>query len=661
MSIEYQYPKRLKRSESFLGIHFDFHADADCQEIGKNTTPEMIESIIRQVKPDYIQCDCKGHPGFSSYPTRVGYPAQGIVADALRIWRQVTAEHGVGLYMHYSGVWDAEAVKHHPDWARVDETGERDKNLTSTFGPYVDELLIPQLKELCDAYYVDGVWVDGECWATRHDYGEQVLGAFRKETGILDIPRMPGDPHFFEFSEFCREGFRRYLRHYVDELHQHNSGFQIASNWAYTSFMPEPVEIDVDFISGDYTPQNSVNSARLEGRCIARQGKPWDLMAWGFSKKIRSDSDTEPANCTKSARQLMREAAIVLALGGGFQAYFTQKRDGSVRLWEMQVMSEVAEFCRARQKFCHHAEAVPQIGLLYSSAAFYRKNTQLFAHWHDELVPMQGILQSLLESQYAVEILMEHHLLARMAEYPLIIIPEWEYLEANFKAALLDYVRDGGNLIVIGPKAAALFKEELQIAFTGELDGKATQWLEFYYHLGGLSRNPSQSVKLGDGVKPFGKLYPDNNPLGPYETAASITPFGKGKIAATYFNFGERYLHGATWVARDFLSGLVKELYPEPLVVVSGSHDVDVTINRIDGKLAINLVNTAGPHADRDIYAFDNIPPVGPLDMIIRSKSAPLKVTLEPGGLAIPFQYEDEEIKLVLPWLEIHEVIVVEF
>ena len=111
-------PPRLKRAESFLGIHFDFHAGPDCTEIGKNTTREMIENIIDQVHPDYLQIDCKGHRGLSSYPTKVGNPAPGFVGDPLRLWRQVTAERGVALYMHYSGVWDSEAIRRHPDWAR---------------------------------------------------------------------------------------------------------------------------------------------------------------------------------------------------------------------------------------------------------------------------------------------------------------------------------------------------------------------------------------------------------------------------------------------------------------------------------------------------------------------------------------------------------------
>ena len=88
---EYMHHERtLRRDESFLGVHFDFHAGYDCTEIGKTVTPEMIERVIEQVHPDYLQCDCKGHPGISSYPTKVGNPAPGFVRDQLRIWRDVT-------------------------------------------------------------------------------------------------------------------------------------------------------------------------------------------------------------------------------------------------------------------------------------------------------------------------------------------------------------------------------------------------------------------------------------------------------------------------------------------------------------------------------------------------------------------------------------------
>ncbi len=439
--------RRLLRAESFLGIHFDFHASDDCKEVGRNVTPRMVENIIKEVRPDYIQCDCKGHRGLSSYMTKVGNRAPGFVRDQLRIWREVTARHGVGLYMHYSGVADIEAIRRHPSWARLDEKGKRDGTNTSVFGPYVDELLIPQMKELSDEYGVDGAWVDGECWATAPDYGKKVLAEFRKATGIRTIPRKPGDKGLFEFHEFCREGFRQYLRHYVDAIHAHNPRFQITSNWAFTSFMPEPVTAAVDYLSGDYPMQNSVNFARMEGRCIAPQGMPWDLMAWGFCGHPKEGGGWS----SKTAIQLKQEAAIVLALGGGFQTYYRQKRDGSINGWTMKAMGEVAKFCRARQDVCHRARAVPQIALLYSTAAFYRLNTRLFSPWDGALDDMHGTLMCLLDGQGSVEILNEHNLAGRMDEYPLIVVPDWNYLEPAFAKELVAYVRGGGRLLCVGP------------------------------------------------------------------------------------------------------------------------------------------------------------------------------------------------------------------
>ena len=322
------------------------------------------------------------------------------------------------------------------------------------------------------------MWVDGDCWGTCQDYSKKVLKLFREKTGIESVPRNPEDPYFFEFTEFCRQGFRDYLNHYVTELHKHNPEFQICSNWAFSSFMSEPAGIDVDFLSGDYPMANSVNSARLEARCMALQGKPWDLMAWGFVSRW---GDERGSFSIKSISQMQQEAATTLAQGGGLQFYLAQKKDGSISEWQMEPMAEVAKFCRDRQQFCHEAVPVPQVALLYPGRAYYRKNPNVFCPWNDVLRPMRGVLQNLLDSQNIIDITMEHHLAGRMSDYPLIVLPEWDYLDRKFKKELLEY------------------------------------------------------------VEPFGELYAENDCIGQSSPAASIVKHGKGKIAAVYINLGERY------------------------------------------------------------------------------------------------------------------------
>ncbi|MBT4485648.1 MAG: hypothetical protein HOC71_18430 [Candidatus Latescibacteria bacterium] len=645
------YPKRLRRSESFLGIHFDFHAGDDCTEIGKNVDREMIEFIIDQVKPDYLQCDCKGHRGLSSYPTNVGNPAPGFVLDPLKIWREVTAERGVALYVHYSGIGDEEAVKSHPEWARIDENGKPDTRATSVFGPYVDKLLIPQIKEIIDKYNIDGIWIDGD-WMIQRDYRDKAIKAFQEQTGITTIPKKPEDPCWFEFTEFARNEWRKFIYYYVTEIHKHNPDFQICSNSNFSYRMPEPSINDVDFLSCDMNYRDSVNSVRIQGRCMVYQGKPWDLMAWSFNY-------SDGGFCTKSIPQLEQEAAIILSLGGGFEAYFPQKRDGSIRKWQMKLMKEISRFCRERQHICHKAEPVPQIGLIYYSEAFYRKLDRVVGGWNPPAgMQLRGILKSLLDSQNVVDIVMEHSLQARMNEYPLLIFPEWEYIDPDFKKELLDYVSNGGNLLIIGPESASLFEKELNIELIDKAEEKIN-YLEYNGWLAGI-KSLSQKIKLGNNAKSFGKIYSDNDFNTPYETAASINDYGKGKIAAIYLDLGERYCNAGTSVGRDFLNSLIHELFPEPIVEVTGSHFVDVTVNTINDKLAVNLVNTSGPHNNPNIKVFDEVPPEGPLQVSIMYANKPEKVTLEPAGKELIYNYKNGKIQLTLPGLEIHDIIVVE-
>ncbi len=448
-------PSRMKRADAFLGIHFDFHAGDDCSQVGARTTPEMVEQIIDKVHPDYLQIDCKGHRGYSSYPTKVGNPAPGFVGDPLRIWRDVTRRRGVPLFMHYSGVWDFQAVATHPEWAAIGADGKPNTKAASVFGPYVDTLMIPQLRELAGEYGVDGVWVDGDCWGTVSDYGEKAVAEFCRKTGAKAAPRKPGDPLWHEWMDFHREGFRRYVRHYVDELKASHPDFQVISNWAFSDHMPEPVSANVAGLSGDFSPDDSVNSARFAGRCLEDQGVPWDLMSWSFSRKTRKQ---------KPAVQLMQEAAVVLALGGGYQAYFKQDRDGAVRdLAEMDVMADVARFCRARQAYCHHSVAVPQIALLYSTTGHYHESPRLF-HWSGSngVAVLRKALTRILENQYGVQILSEHQLRGNMSQWPVIVTPGWTVLEPEFRDELAAYAKSGGRLVLIGAGPAKLFESEVK-------------------------------------------------------------------------------------------------------------------------------------------------------------------------------------------------------
>ena len=643
--------KPLSRRETFFGLHFDLHPGAGDTQLGEHITENMIAGLLEKVQPDFVQYDCKGHAGYTGYPTKIGWASPGIKKDSLEVWRKITREYGVGLFIHYSGVWDSIAVEHHPEWACINADGTPDKNETSTFGPYCDEFLIPQLKEVADAYDLNGVWVDGECWAVKVDFSPAAKEAFTKATGIKEIPTKRDDPHWAEYLAFQREQFRKYVTRYINALHAHKPGFEITSNWLYSTLVPEPITVPIDFISGDFSPNDSVNTARLEARYIGSTGMPWDLMAWGFN---------HGDNCgwsIKTALQLKQESAVVLAQGGGFQIYYQPTRAGWIDEWMVDIMADVAEFCRERQSVSHKTQPVPQVALLLSSASTYDKTDRLFGPWGSLLNPLQGVLHGLLELHYSVDVMAEHKLMEKLSQYPVVVLPECHKIPDDLRLALVNYVRDGGQLLLIGVESASLFKDMLGVTYEGDpVDtgafvkaGGAMAWL------GGVWQKVNPTT-----ARIVGERYPTQDGRGKGECAVTINQYGKGQVGAIYGPMGSVFYRSHYPVIRQMLSDVMQKLFPQPIVELNAPACVDVSVRRQDDKLLVHLANTVGMQVPASYAVIDFIPSLEQMELIVRLEKKPKKVYVVPDDFEVKTHWSDGKLSVLLPKLDIHSVVVIE-
>lgn len=631
------------RAESFWGVHFDRHSQLTDDHLGKTLTEGMIDSMLKAVRPDYIQVDSKGHPGVSSYPTTVGQQTAGYDKDPLALIREVTLKRKVALYVHHSGVMDINYVRLHPEQGRRGPDGKPDGQNTSFWGNYADQLLIPQLKELALKYKVDGVWIDGESWAVYPDYHPEAVKEFKQVSGLSYVPTVPEDPNYKILLEFNREKFIGYIDHYTTELKKVAPEFQLCSNWAFSALMPEPVPSDMklDFLSGDYDPDDALNTANWNARCLAGQGLPYDLMAWSFVRH----------SVPKTALQLSQEAAAVISLGGGCQMYFRQNQDMSFQPASFDIMREVADFVLPRKEYCKGIKPIPQIALFYSTAGWKQKVNDIYRPFG--VNGIRGIMNALLDGQQAVEVLMTHHMVNRMDEYPLIILPEWDVIEPDMIIRLKEYVEEGGNLLVIGTDATALFEDILGVE--GVEEGTAS-CLGFDNRFVDV-QNKFREVHCNPGTKELARLYQTNDFRYPSGIAATINKYGKGQVAGVYMNMGESYLSTTSPVFRDFLSEIINQLFPEPLVTVKGSHRVHVIPAEKEGRMLIQLVNTSGDHANRHVKGIDEIPELRGLKVTVRMKEKPKKVMLQPEGKSLKFNFTGDNISFVVPELKIHDIV----
>ncbi|MDF1512753.1 MAG: beta-galactosidase trimerization domain-containing protein [Anaerolineae bacterium] len=646
----------VTRKNAFFGIHFDLHAGLRDTELGADITEDNIHRLLNRVKPDFVQQDCKGHPGYTSYPTKVGWSSPGIQKDALAIWRKVTKQHNVRLFIHYSGVIDRAAVEYHPEWAALTPEGDLSPNgATSTFGPYVDELLIPQLKEVLHTYDLDGAWIDGECWGTVLDYSPHALAAWKAQTGLDNAPQGPDEGQWHEWLEFNRVQFERYLTRYLDVLHASKPGVEITSNWMYTGFAPRPVTAPIDFISGDYSALDSINTARFEARYISQTGMPWDLMAWGFSWRGSVEGMRERAY--KPALQLQQEASIVLSQGGGFQVYYQPTRAGWFDDHLIEIVGQLSDFCRERQVVSHKTVSVPQVALLLSSFAFYDKTNGVLRAWEGEHNAVHGVLHALLESGYSVDILAEHQIAGKMAAYPVIVLPEVHTLEPDFRQRLCDYVKAGGSLVTVGAETARLFDYELGIA----LDGEAQDSVDFISAHGLLGRCPGQWQPIKpQKAKVIAHRYPTADTRKPGLPAATVFQFGKGKIAGIYGPLGTAHRTYHTPQLRGLLQQVVGAVFPDPLVTLMAPPCVDMALRKSEDKLLVHLTNIAGMQISDNYTIIDHIPAIGPVQVRIRLEKTPASIKLVPDDCVINFSTEDDAVVVTIPKLHIHNVLVVE-
>jgi hypothetical protein len=175
-----------------FGLHFDLHATAHDTVLGKDMTVESLVAELMKIRPDFVQCDCKGHPGYASYPSKVGIASPGIVKDAVSIWREASRKLGIPLVMHYSGLYDIAILERHPDWnrtgiRRISAEGIEYRTIKGAVCPiseYTVEYMIPQLLEIINSYDVDGFWMDGETFFTDICYCERCRAGFRTLSGI---------------------------------------------------------------------------------------------------------------------------------------------------------------------------------------------------------------------------------------------------------------------------------------------------------------------------------------------------------------------------------------------------------------------------------------------------------------------------------------------
>ena len=664
-------------SKYYFGLHYDLHAGAKDTQLGLHCSPKELVPMLRLMRPDFVQTDCKGHPGYTSWFSKVKHasvPPQ-LKKDALAQWRAATRQLGLPLHCHYSGIWDKAAGAKHPDWCAIKGKGSKatpgvGQNAGAPAGeemcprsPYLDELMIPQMIELIDRYEVDGFWIDGDLWATEPCYCPRCRAAFTKATGIKTPPQSLDDPHWPLWWNFTRESFEAYVTRYCDAVHAHKPGVLVCSNWLQTFHHPGEPTVPTDWISGDNTWVNGLDDSRCEARFLSTRGKHWDIMLWNFYCSHGMGLPESPWTA-KPAQMLMQEAAVLLSFGGAVQLYEAETglRDGRLAPWRMRRLAEVGRFVKKRRALCQGSESIPQIAVLHSEVHLRQTARTRNLMRGTDLQPVAGALYALLENHYGVDVLDEWALMPRLAEFPAVFVPERHALSDEMVRALKTYVREGGRLILTGAEVFERFGSEFLGVSAGKVERDAT------YHIpaadGGTALF-SQSWRL---VKPrnaqalgwLGRTSLTDAELLPHP-AATLNRVGRGAVAYIPTDVCRDFNHNRYPMIRAFIGEVTRQTVGALPITVKAPLCVDVALRRQGPRTIIHLVNrSSGIPNQPNNGAIDEIPAVGPITITLKTLQAPVSVTAAWEGSAPTWKHRANTLTVTLPSVHIHEAVVIQ-
>ncbi|MDD7310700.1 MAG: hypothetical protein PUG80_09340 [Eubacteriales bacterium] len=602
--------------------------------------------------------DTKGHPGYTSFFSEYGDVAPGLEVDHLKISREETAKRGILMIAHHSSIWDTRACEQHPEWCVIQKDGTPDPNIMEPNSAYVDQKLIPQLKELAGKYGFDGAWLDGDTWGVKESFRPEIVEQFLKETGFPCLEDDCSSPSRQAFRQFWCDRYMAYMHHLIREVKADYPNFEITISFAFSTLMPMKPIPEMDFLSGDVA---ALSDMRAVSRGFVHQGKPWDVMSWAAPDFAPGPDGGNVGIAQKNLMRLCREASQVISQGGGYEIVNNMTTKGEIRMSDLPHMAPLSQFVLARKPWNYQSKPLENPAILHVCENVVQtvgqdwKSPNLYA----SIWEAYATCDPFLDGGRPVDVLFGYHVLEdQTGSRKTLILPETKYMTEPLKQKLLDFVRKGGNLIVIGPAPCQTLAEDVGITITSR--GKDLIYLEENGYLYGYFDDVACFDKTGcEELIPCYSRYMDTS--APRVTAAVMKPYGDGKVVFLGWNLITNYQKTRRFAERDSLRRIMDLVDPNPTAYLeSGIQRAGLIPAEKDGKLLVNVVNTAEYYVDVYGSGYGELPPVYDLTVAIRAEKAPASVTFQPDNTPADYTYDGEYLHVHIPKLDIHTIIVVE-
>ncbi len=651
-------------------VHLDFHTSPLIPGVGEDFDAHAFARTMKDAHVQSVTVFAKCHHGHLYFATR--HPARHptLPAGLDLTGSQVKALHkeGIRAPLYISVLFDEFAAATHPEWvARTAEGGvvgggplQAGWRVMDMASPYQD-YLADQVAEVLKKYSpVDGIFFD-ICYDVEGLSGH----VMRAMIGKGMDPEKPEDRRRFA-AELPREYMARYaamVKATSPDASVYFNSRPLSRLGADLDFMSH-VEIEALPTGGwgyMYFPKN-VRFARTFGAqtmgMTARFHKSW--ADFGGLKPV--------AALTYEVSQMIAHGA---ACSIGDQLHPRGVLDAAA----YDLIGKAFAHTEACEPWTAGAKPVTQIGLFMAGADE--------ARYQDEPGGSNdGAVRMLTQLKHQFDVITPA---SPLEPYDLLILPDSINVDPALAARLSKYVTGGGSLLLSGTSGldANLVPvlEEMGVTVEG-MSPFQTAYIRFGREIGAgvaaadhVIYERTVRVKPGAGATALARI------VEPYFDRSwrhfsshcqtpprpTVSPWAavvrKGSVISIACPVFKAYGKHASIPYRQLVENCIDLLMPQRIVRVEAPSSAEVTVTRQKGNTPRTVVHILYFPAERRTDTLDiaeDIVPLHAVHVSLLAPHAPKRIYCAPSMVHVPFTSDGERVRMVVPSVEGHQMVVIE-
>jgi len=652
----------------FRQVHLDFHTSESIEGIGSEFDPEEFASTVEKARVNSITCFARCHHGWIYFDTKA-FPERRhphLTRNLLREQIEACHARGIRVPIYITVQWDHFTANEHPEWLIINANGRISGTPPYEAGfyrriclntPYVD-FLKAHVQEVLETLPTDGIFFD--------IVAPQDCSCKYCRAGMMAEGLEPSDPVVrLEYATTVVNNFKLDMTSFVHQFDEDCSTFYNAGHIgprhrsvadAYTHFEIESLP------SGGWGYMHfplTVRYARNLGiDCMGMTGK--FHTSWGDFHSFKNE------------QALQFECFHMLALGAKCSIGDQLHPTGKICQTTYNLIGSVYSEVEKKEIWCKDAKPIVDIGVFTPEEFTVARHNSA----------AMGVARILQEGAHQFDII---DTASDLSNYKVVVLPDNIPVSDELAGKIDEYLAQGGAVIAsyqagLNEQKSEFALKSLGIKLKGEAPyspdfilpkGKIGDGLpetEHVMYLRGMEveAEPGSEI-LADVIVPyFNRTYKHfcshrHTPSAGKVGYPGIIQSGRS-IYFAHPIFTQYSENAPRWCKKLFLNAL-ELLLPEPLIRLEAPTTTLATVNEqsAENRWILHLLHYIPERRGQDFDIIEDVIPIFDVKVSVKAPKGVQDVVCVPEQKPLEFQPNSGRIEFVLPKLEGHQMIALNF